>query len=345
MRRALQILRYSFGQKYGSHYDALGRICTVLIYLTEPEEGGETAFPKTTPEDWADSSQLQYEANFSDCAKGHVAVKPKRGDALLFYSLKPDGKTTDSAAMHTGCPLLKGIKYTATIWMHPTVRHALAAMQCLRHSGASAASGSAAELALCSLACAAQTRCHSHSHCDVALLPICHAHACQPGAPVPVQLLNAGTASIGPLPASLQALSLHASACMDLTHRARVQPFRPEGFHSTYNALQKTGKYSEAVEGGNWDPGLCEDHDKKCEEWADAGECDTNPGYMKGESSDHVGHCRRSCSACESCKDDDDECYTRNREAAGFLNLYSEVKDLTGRDLPARSPAPPRIGA
>ena len=115
-------MRYSSGQKYGAHYDALGRICTVLVYLTEPEEGGETAFPKTTIDNWAHPSQRVNNERFSDCAKDHVAVKPKKGDALLFYSLKPDGKTTDAFAMHTGCPLIKGIKWTATIWIHPTVR-------------------------------------------------------------------------------------------------------------------------------------------------------------------------------------------------------------------------------
>jgi hypothetical protein len=121
MLAPVQILRYSYGQKYGAHYDSLGRICTVLVYLAEPEEGGETAFPNTNLDDWADQKQLKYEQDFSSCAQGHVAAKPKKGDALLFYSLKPDGKTTDPAAMHTGCPLIKGIKWTATIWIHPKV--------------------------------------------------------------------------------------------------------------------------------------------------------------------------------------------------------------------------------
>jgi prolyl 4-hydroxylase len=118
----VQILRYEHMQKYGAHYDALGRVCTVLVYLSTPEEGGETAFPKTTEEDWADPQQRANNGYFSDCAKGHVAAKPQKGDALLFYSLKPDGKTADDLAMHTGCPLLKGIKWTATIWFHPTAR-------------------------------------------------------------------------------------------------------------------------------------------------------------------------------------------------------------------------------
>ena len=41
-----------------------------------------------------------------------------QGDALLFWSIKPDGKTMDTASMHTGCPVLKGVKWTATKWIH-----------------------------------------------------------------------------------------------------------------------------------------------------------------------------------------------------------------------------------
>lgn len=44
-----QILRYGPGQKYGAHYDSLDndspRTATVLVYLADTEEGGETAFP------------------------------------------------------------------------------------------------------------------------------------------------------------------------------------------------------------------------------------------------------------------------------------------------------------
>lgn len=47
-----------------------------------------------------------YGANFSQCAAGHVAFFPKRGDALLFWSMGPDGTTEDFHASHTGCPVL-----------------------------------------------------------------------------------------------------------------------------------------------------------------------------------------------------------------------------------------------
>ena len=98
----IQILRYAPGQKYGAHYDSLDkdspRIATVLIYLRATDlEGGETAFPSSDA--WIGDGKSK--GPFSDCAEGHVAAKPKKGDALMFYSLKPDGES-DVASLHTG---------------------------------------------------------------------------------------------------------------------------------------------------------------------------------------------------------------------------------------------------
>jgi prolyl 4-hydroxylase len=46
----MQVLRYGVGQKYSPHYDSIveesPRMATVLIYLTDVEQGGETSFPK-----------------------------------------------------------------------------------------------------------------------------------------------------------------------------------------------------------------------------------------------------------------------------------------------------------
>ncbi|CAI5511305.1 unnamed protein product [Closterium sp. Naga37s-1] len=48
-------------------------------------------------------------------------VKPQKGDALLFYSLHPDG-TTDQSSLHASCPVIRGEKWSATKWIHPSVR-------------------------------------------------------------------------------------------------------------------------------------------------------------------------------------------------------------------------------
>ncbi|KAG7669310.1 hypothetical protein Ndes2526B_g05614 [Nannochloris sp. 'desiccata'] len=115
----IQILRYGQGQKYGAHYDQLvedtPRVATVLIYLKDGVVGGETAFPESS--EWIDPSIGKRMGPFSKCAQGVVAVKPKKGDALLFWSAKPDG-SHDEASLHTGCPVISGIKWTATFWIH-----------------------------------------------------------------------------------------------------------------------------------------------------------------------------------------------------------------------------------
>lgn len=46
-------------------------------------------------------------------------MKPVKGDALLFYDLDLRN-TFDKAALHAGCPVLAGVKWTATKWIHET---------------------------------------------------------------------------------------------------------------------------------------------------------------------------------------------------------------------------------
>ena len=117
----LQVLRYSDGQKYTPHFDYFHddlnsqeesggqRIATVLMYLSTPEEGGETVFPS--------AGAKVAGAGWSDCARAGFAVRPRKGDALLFYSLLPDG-SKDLASLHGSCPVLRGAKWSATKWIH-----------------------------------------------------------------------------------------------------------------------------------------------------------------------------------------------------------------------------------
>ena len=50
------------------------------------------------------------------CFSQGLAVKPKRGDAIMFYSQKPDGSLDDSS-LHGGCPVLSGTKWAANVWV------------------------------------------------------------------------------------------------------------------------------------------------------------------------------------------------------------------------------------
>eukprot|EP01024_Parvocaulis_polyphysoides_P021430 TRINITY_DN20142_c0_g2_i2.p1 TRINITY_DN20142_c0_g2~~TRINITY_DN20142_c0_g2_i2.p1 ORF type:complete len:386 (-),score=35.09 TRINITY_DN20142_c0_g2_i2:402-1559(-) len=111
----MQILRYSEGQEYKEHFDSNGRVATVLLYLTDVEEGGETVFPNS---EWIDANEAINKGPFSECAQGHVATKPRKGDALLFHSLQQGSQSVDMHSRHRGCPVIKGIKYTGTIWIH-----------------------------------------------------------------------------------------------------------------------------------------------------------------------------------------------------------------------------------
>lgn len=46
-----------------------------------------------------------------------IAVKPHKGDALLFFSLHPNA-TTDGTSLHGSCPVIEGEKWSATKWIH-----------------------------------------------------------------------------------------------------------------------------------------------------------------------------------------------------------------------------------
>ncbi|AEE77452.1 putative prolyl 4-hydroxylase 6 [Arabidopsis thaliana] len=119
---ALQILHYENGQKYDPHFDyfydkkalELGghRIATVLMYLSNVTKGGETVFPN-----WKGKTPQLKDDSWSKCAKQGYAVKPRKGDALLFFNLHLNG-TTDPNSLHGSCPVIEGEKWSATRWIH-----------------------------------------------------------------------------------------------------------------------------------------------------------------------------------------------------------------------------------
>jgi len=98
----LQILNYKIGQEYKAHYDFFTsknkvvsnpRISTLVMYLNDVEEGGETYFPKL---------------NFS--------VSPQKGMAVYFEYFYND-QTLNELTLHGGAPVIVGDKWAATQWM------------------------------------------------------------------------------------------------------------------------------------------------------------------------------------------------------------------------------------
>lgn len=95
---ALTVLRYSPGQQYRMHLDTLPqvtnqRLKTVLIYLNENFEGGETIFPDH-----------------------NIVIRPICGDAVIFTNIHADGGVL-STARHAGLPVKRGVKWLATRWI------------------------------------------------------------------------------------------------------------------------------------------------------------------------------------------------------------------------------------
>lgn len=104
----LQILRYPEGAGSAPHFDFLvpsnpasqasitrsgERVSTMVSYLNDVLEGGETAFPEAG---WA--------------------VSPQRGNAVYFEYCNRLNQL-DHASLHASNPVLRGEKWVATKWM------------------------------------------------------------------------------------------------------------------------------------------------------------------------------------------------------------------------------------
>jgi prolyl 4-hydroxylase len=104
----LQVLHYPAGAQSLPHFDFLvpanaanraslersgQRVSTLVSYLNEVEEGGETVFPETG---WS--------------------VSPQRGSAVYFEYCNSLGQL-DHASLHAGAAVLRGEKWVATKWM------------------------------------------------------------------------------------------------------------------------------------------------------------------------------------------------------------------------------------
>lgn len=103
------ILRYQPGQEYLAHYDLIRpdeeaaaaeelrivgqRVATVLVYLNDGYDGGETFFPHL---DWG--------------------FKGKPGDALIFWNMSATGER-ERLSLHAGLPVKSGEKWLLSQWV------------------------------------------------------------------------------------------------------------------------------------------------------------------------------------------------------------------------------------
>lgn len=104
----IQVLHYQQGGEYRPHFDyfplqdsgsqrhlARGgqRVVTVIMYLNQVVDGGETTFPDVG-----------------------LSVKPKQG-AALYFAYCNSRNQLDPATLHAGAPVLAGEKWIATKWI------------------------------------------------------------------------------------------------------------------------------------------------------------------------------------------------------------------------------------
>jgi prolyl 4-hydroxylase len=106
----LQVAKYGPGGKFGPHYDpclnseevcyttnrgAGHRVASLLMYLNDDFEGGETYFGMIS-----------------------LVIKPERGKGVLFWSMDDENEAYPES-MHEGLPVRSRLKYICTKWSHP----------------------------------------------------------------------------------------------------------------------------------------------------------------------------------------------------------------------------------
>ncbi|XP_043098267.1 transmembrane prolyl 4-hydroxylase [Puntigrus tetrazona] len=146
----LQVVRYEQGGHYHAHHDSgpvypetacthtrlaanttspfqtSCRYITVLFYLNNVEEGGETTFPVADNRTYEEASLIQNDVDLLDtrkhCDKGNLRVKPIKGTAVFWYNYLSDGRgwvgEQDEYSLHGGCVVTRGTKWVANNWIN-----------------------------------------------------------------------------------------------------------------------------------------------------------------------------------------------------------------------------------
>jgi len=148
----LQVVRYGVNGHYHAHFDSethkrtdvrcchlhedivgtflkgdscrLCRYITILYYLNDVEEGGETAFPMADnatldmDEMTANRGDFDYYNLSHNCHMGNLVLSPRKGTAIMWYNHLLDEESgwlgpRDEYSLHGGCDIIKGEKWIA----------------------------------------------------------------------------------------------------------------------------------------------------------------------------------------------------------------------------------------
>eukprot|EP01067_Filipodium_phascolosomae_P009159 Filipodium_phascolosomae@DN8089_c0_g1_i1.p1 len=90
----LIVVRYLPGQYFNIHHDGAFRPWTVLLYLNDVDDGGETLFPYAG-----------------------VKAHPFKGGAMMWPNVLENG-SADLLTLHQGCPLTGGVKYVVNCFVN-----------------------------------------------------------------------------------------------------------------------------------------------------------------------------------------------------------------------------------
>lgn len=139
----------------GFNFDAqaggANRLITIFLYISDVIEGGQTVFPSADP--LTDEQLTKLSPELQELLQSHkkekdnvtalvnslfpkgtwqpgmvrdcyskLSVKPRKGAAVMFYSMNPDN-TMNPQSLHGGCPVLEGVKWGANMWIWNEMRY------------------------------------------------------------------------------------------------------------------------------------------------------------------------------------------------------------------------------
>jgi len=148
---SLQVVKYDKYGHYHAHYDSshpgkvdmicchqtsdnskpcrLCRMVTILYYLNDVEEGGETAFIVADNSTLNESLLISKRGKEGDpfnlsnyCQNANLIIAPKRGTAIMWYNHLLDSDSEwlgdrDPYTLHGGCDVIRGNKWIANHWI------------------------------------------------------------------------------------------------------------------------------------------------------------------------------------------------------------------------------------